>query len=165
MKKWKNTVKLFTCELGFKKTNGVQYQVTGELQLYGLIDRRHWLLRGPQSQRKSSSADAPVCKDREHKLCNLSSYCAAPQPLCSASCAAWLVSPPRCEFQASVALRPFPCWSRSKLCLASACKGSSIWWLIPCHCFIVIFWYHSRSFVLLAIGFGVPILTAKDTRA
>ena len=43
-------------------------------------------VRGPQSQRKSSSADAPVCKDREHKLCNLSSYCAAPQPLCSASC-------------------------------------------------------------------------------
>ena len=24
-------------------------------------------VRGPQSQRKSSSADAPVCKDREHK--------------------------------------------------------------------------------------------------
>ena len=43
-------------------------------------------VRGPQSQRKSSSADAPVCKDREHKQRNLSSYCAAPQPLCSASC-------------------------------------------------------------------------------
>ena len=44
---------------------------------------------------------------------------------------------------------PFPCWSQSKLCLASARKGSSIWWLIPCHCFIVIFWYCSRSFALL----------------
>jgi hypothetical protein len=43
-------------------------------------------VQGPQSQRKSSSADAPVCKDRERKQCNLSSYCAAPQPLCSASC-------------------------------------------------------------------------------
>jgi hypothetical protein len=43
-------------------------------------------VRGPQSQRKSSSADAPVCQDREHKLCSLLSYCAAPQPLCSASC-------------------------------------------------------------------------------
>ncbi len=41
--------------------------------------------RGPQSQRKSSSADAPLC-DRELEQCNLSSYCAAPQPLCSASC-------------------------------------------------------------------------------
>jgi len=43
-------------------------------------------VRGPQSQRKSSSADAQLCKDRQRKQCNLSSYCAAPQPLCSASC-------------------------------------------------------------------------------
>ena len=43
-------------------------------------------VQGPQRQRKSSSADAPVCQDREHKLCSLLSYCAAPQPLCSASC-------------------------------------------------------------------------------
>jgi hypothetical protein len=42
-------------------------------------------VRGPQSQRKSSSADAPLCKDREHKQRNLSSYCAGPQPLCSTS--------------------------------------------------------------------------------
>ena len=43
-------------------------------------------VRGPQSQHNSSSADAPLCKDKERKQCNLSSYCAAPQPLCSASC-------------------------------------------------------------------------------
>jgi hypothetical protein len=43
---------------------------------------------------------------------------------------AWLVSPTLCELQAL------------KL-VANAC-----------HCFIVIFWYHSRSFVLLDIGFG-----------
>ena len=29
---------------------------------------------------------------------------------------------------------PFPGSSQSKFCLASARKGSSIWWLIPCHC-------------------------------
>ena len=44
------------------------------------------IVRGPQSQRKSLSADVPVCKDRERKQCNPSSYCAALQPLCSASC-------------------------------------------------------------------------------
>jgi hypothetical protein len=43
-------------------------------------------VRGPQSQRKSLSAYAQVCKDRERKQCNLLSYCAAPQPLCNASC-------------------------------------------------------------------------------
>ena len=43
-------------------------------------------VRGPQIQHKSSSAEAPVCQDREHNLCSLSSYCAAPQSLCSASC-------------------------------------------------------------------------------
>ena len=43
-------------------------------------------VRGPQSQRKSSSADVPVCKDRDCKQCNLSSYCAALQQLCSDSC-------------------------------------------------------------------------------
>jgi hypothetical protein len=44
------------------------------------------LVRGPQSQRKSSSADAPVWKDRERKQCDLSSYFAALQPLCTAIC-------------------------------------------------------------------------------
>jgi hypothetical protein len=44
------------------------------------------LVRGPQSQCKSSSADVPVCKDRERKQCDLSSYCADLQPLCIASC-------------------------------------------------------------------------------
>ena len=44
------------------------------------------LVRGPQSQRKSSSADAPVWKDRESKQCDLSSYFAALQPLCTAIC-------------------------------------------------------------------------------
>jgi hypothetical protein len=29
MKKWKNTVKLFTCELGLKKTNGVLFKFLG----------------------------------------------------------------------------------------------------------------------------------------
>jgi hypothetical protein len=42
-------------------------------------------LQGPQSQRKSSSADAPLCKDIDHRQCNLSSYCATPQPLSSSA--------------------------------------------------------------------------------
>jgi hypothetical protein len=36
-------------------------------------------LRGPQSPRKSSSADAPLWKVRESKQCNLASYFAAPE--------------------------------------------------------------------------------------
>jgi hypothetical protein len=43
-------------------------------------------VQGPQSQRKSLSADAPLCKDIEHSQCNLSSNCAAPQLLSSVSC-------------------------------------------------------------------------------
>ncbi len=39
-----------------------------------------------QSQRKSSSVDAPLCKIRELTQCKVSSYCASPQPLCSTSC-------------------------------------------------------------------------------
>ena len=43
-------------------------------------------MQGPQSQRKSSSADAPLCKYIERRQCNLSSYCAALQPISRASC-------------------------------------------------------------------------------
>jgi hypothetical protein len=43
-------------------------------------------VQGPQRQRKSSSADAPQCKDIEQRQCNLSSYCADPQLISSASC-------------------------------------------------------------------------------
>ncbi len=43
-------------------------------------------VQGPQSQRKSSSADAPLCKYIERRQCNLSSYCAALQPISRASC-------------------------------------------------------------------------------